>query len=85
MFMWAILLIGLGLYQSDTWFGMALFAFGILLLTVHVRKHSDAQLNQQVKNDCPPHKWIYDSTGFLICDQCKQRPGEIPSSYDKPY
>jgi len=26
-------------------------------------------------NSCPPHKWEYDSTGFLYCLECKQRPG----------
>lgn len=24
---------------------------------------------------CKQHKWIYDDTGFLICDVCKKRPG----------
>jgi len=27
------------------------------------------------KKSCPPHKWDYDETGFLICDTCKSRPG----------
>lgn len=27
------------------------------------------------KTWCPPHKWEYDSTGFLYCTECKGRPG----------
>lgn len=26
-------------------------------------------------DDCPPHRWEYDDTGFLICKDCNGRPG----------
>lgn len=34
---------------------------------------------------CPPHKWVDDTSGGLRCDKCKLKPGQIGSSYDKPY
>ena len=37
------------------------------------------------KTACKLHTWKYDETGFLYCSTCNCRPGEIGSSYDKPY
>lgn len=31
----------------------------------------------RVEKRCAPHKWEEDINGRLICDWCKQRPGQI--------
>ena len=34
---------------------------------------------------CKLHVWVYDIQGYLFCKECNVRPGEVPTSYDKPY
>lgn len=63
------------------------FGIGIALLvgsvieSVQVLKNTDTSQSET----CPPHSWIYDANEHLICNTCKKRPGEIQTSYDKPY
>lgn len=47
-----------------------------IILYITARAANKAQaLGTTKKSECPPHKWDYDETGFLICLTCKSRPG----------
>lgn len=64
-----------------------LFIVGMGFLVHNVAKSAEILKRSEESqiDSCPPHKWIYDAQGFLFCDICKKKPGDIPSSYDKPY
>lgn len=32
-------------------------------------------------NVCPPHKWVDDVNGFLICNVCNKSPGDILNNF----
>lgn len=47
----------------------------IMVVTIFVL-HSLMPPPVHKKSDkCPPHTWIYDSTGFLLCSICNGKPG----------
>jgi len=51
--------------------------FIIVLITVLFitgKAARQARLNSLTPT-CKQHQWVYDETGFLICDRCKNRPG----------
>lgn len=33
---------------------------------------------KKAKTWCPPHRWIYGNDGFLICEECRNKPGYTP-------
>jgi hypothetical protein len=64
-----------------------LFIVGVVFLIHSVVKPAEIlkRFKESQNGPCPPHKWVYDAQGFLFCDICKKKPGDMPSSYDKPY
>jgi hypothetical protein len=61
-----------------------LFLLGLGLFILFV---VNPMMNTKTKkvDPCKLHKWVYDIQGFLFCSECKCRPGEISTEYDKPY
>lgn len=57
----------------------------IILLAVIAATIANVSTKQKTTTACKMHKWVYDIQGFLFCSQCKNRPGEIQTDYDKPY
>ena len=39
----------------------------------------------KLSKSCKLHKWSTDIQGGYFCTECKRRPGEITTDYDKPY
>lgn len=87
MLFWALICLAAGIAAGETPLGYLLIFIGFGFLIHGVAKsvdRLDTPLNQNTEKNCPPHRWMYDDGG-MICQLCRKRPGEIPSSYDKPY
>jgi hypothetical protein len=79
------ILLGIGCAFINPILGGVLMIIGLALLASKFTTIDMGQAVMPVPPDCPPHKWTYDAQGFLFCNNCKQRPGEISTNYDKPY
>lgn len=55
--------------------GFLIFMAALMFFVFLLPKPSSQYTGKPKKNWCPPHVWIYDETGFLICDVCHNRPG----------
>lgn len=56
--------------------GIILFALFVIAPVLDKRK---------AVTECKLHEWTSDYQGHYFCSVCKQRPGDISTSYDKPY
>lgn len=50
----------------------------IIALRILLPPPGSGYTGKKEKNWCPPHVWVYDETGFLICSTCNNRPGYNP-------
>ena len=64
---------------------MDLLFVGLLVIFIVIIANVANSQQKKPMSNCPPHKWVYDVTGKLFCTACNKRPGEIETSYDKPY
>lgn len=52
---------------------LLIIVFVLFVLTRISKMAQEGTLNGP--SQCKLHDWQYDSTGFLICKKCKNRPG----------
>lgn len=55
-----------------------LLGIALVSLTSHVKTVTKKPI-------CKLHIWAIDIQGFYFCKECNRRPGEMGTSYDKPY
>lgn len=73
--------------MMDGAFGFIVALMGVITLISSVissmkhdvkSKEMSVFLNSNDNNAvCPPHKWIYDTNGFLICSVCNKAPSDL--------